>query len=206
MEQMNLFSNEITTWVDRINKVMDCLSQNEELPTGSLRLVENKSRNQLEITSYSVALTKPDYPRGVNINGKSTISLFNIQEKKKSVNKKQVKTEELVFCLPDALSDEISHLFPDVEIKKRKSEPNFSRMTIRTDNDQFDEISNHIIKKAVDRYFSVTGANAFGCCHLFVECSDAKKCLHENKLYARGCIYFHNLKDNRIFYGKNKNI
>lgn len=37
-------------------------------------------------------------------------------------------------------------------------------------------------------------------------CSDAKKCLHENKLYARNCIYGSHLAEGRIFYGKNRNV
>ena len=48
--------------------------------------------------------------------------------------------------------------------------------------------------------------HAFGCCHLYEECSDAKKCLHENQAYAKGCIYGKHLAEGRIFYGKNRNV
>ena len=33
-----------------------------------------------------------------------------------------------------------------------------------------------------------------------------KKCVHENKLYSKGCQYRRNLDAGRIFYGKNRNI
>lgn len=52
----------------------------------------------------------------------------------------------------------------------------------------------------------VSAATTFGCCSKFTACSDARKCVHENKLYSTSCIYRHHLEEGRIFYGKNKNI
>ena len=46
---------------------------------------------------------------------------------------------------------------------------------------------------------------SFGCCHLYTECSDAKKCLHPDQMYATACSYRKNLESGRIFYGENKN-
>lgn len=46
----------------------------------------------------------------------------------------------------------------------------------------------------------------FGCCSKYLECSDARKCVHENSDYAEGCAYNKNLKNGKIFYGKNRNI
>ena len=46
----------------------------------------------------------------------------------------------------------------------------------------------------------------FGCCSKYMACSDAKKCLHDDKLRAKGCMYKANLDSGRIFYGKNRNI
>lgn len=46
---------------------------------------------------------------------------------------------------------------------------------------------------------------SFGCCSKFEECSNAKKCIHENKLYSKACTYRSHLDNGRIFYGKNKN-
>lgn len=48
--------------------------------------------------------------------------------------------------------------------------------------------------------------NSFGCCHKYLECSDAKKCIHEDLEYSKGCIYRQNLEAGAIFYGKNRNI
>ena len=46
----------------------------------------------------------------------------------------------------------------------------------------------------------------YGCCHLYEKCSDAKKCLSKEKIYATVCAYKKNLDEGRIFYGRNRNI
>ena len=60
------------------------------------------------------------------------------------------------------------------------------------------------VEYALDNYTSK--ASSFGCCSMFIECSDAKRCIHENKLYSKACAYRKNLEAGRIFYGKNKTI
>lgn len=45
---------------------------------------------------------------------------------------------------------------------------------------------------------------SFGCCSLYIECSDAKQCLRDvNNSEYTGCYYRKNLEAGRIFYGKN---
>lgn len=44
----------------------------------------------------------------------------------------------------------------------------------------------------------------FGCCSRYIECSDAKACVHPNPEFAIRCWYRTNLDDGKIFYGKNK--
>lgn len=46
----------------------------------------------------------------------------------------------------------------------------------------------------------------FGCCSNYEKCSDALKCIHDNLMYAKGCMYRKNLEAGRIFYGKNRNV
>ena len=58
---------------------------------------------------------------------------------------------------------------------------------------------------------SARSLDQFGCCHLFVDCSDAKKCLYEEDpgevgAWCWGCMYHWNLLAGRIFYGKNANV
>lgn len=47
---------------------------------------------------------------------------------------------------------------------------------------------------------------SYGCCHLYQECSDAKRCVSPEKMYATVCLYRKNLESGRIFYGKNRNV
>ena len=54
--------------------------------------------------------------------------------------------------------------------------------------------------------FRQTVTYTFACCNSFVQCSDAKRCLHEDDRDYNGCHYRKNLEAGRIFYGKNKNI
>ena len=42
-------------------------------------------------------------------------------------------------------------------------------------------------------------SNSFGCCSKFKECSSTMKCLHTNKLYAKGCKYRFSLENGRNF-------
>lgn len=52
----------------------------------------------------------------------------------------------------------------------------------------------------------VIASDSFGCCGRYEACSDAKKCIHPDQLFAAACAYKKNLEQGRIFYGKNKNI
>ncbi len=51
-----------------------------------------------------------------------------------------------------------------------------------------------------------TPSDGFHCCGKYNECSDAKKCVHREDFYARGCSYRKNLEVGRIFYGQNRNV
>ena len=53
---------------------------------------------------------------------------------------------------------------------------------------------------------SELGGESFGCCHRYVECSDALKCQHPDFMTSLACSYKKNLDEGKVFYGKNKNI
>lgn len=196
-EPLSLFD---TSWMDIIKESIECIAKNEELPEGSLQLVENLSRDKEKISSYSVAVLKPDYPRGVNPNGKAKNNLINI----KSVLKKTDPVETLIVSIPDSILPMVRSHFPDLSLVKKKSDP-ITRANIAVDSNNLNEFFNFVIKLVLDNYFT-EGSDAFGCCSRYEACSDAKKCLHENKLYARNCIYGAHLAEGRIFYGKNRNV
>lgn len=63
------------------------------------------------------------------------------------------------------------------------------------------------IKKIINKIFiNLFCFESFGCCGKYVECSDAKHCIHDDKAFSTACMYRKNLESGRIFYGKNKNI
>jgi len=56
------------------------------------------------------------------------------------------------------------------------------------------------------KVLSELGEESFGCCHRYIECSDALHCLHPDYLTSLACLYKKNLDKGKVFYGKNKNI
>lgn len=197
MTQLNMFES---GWIDIVNKAIEKIAKEEELPEGSLLLVENLSRDKKKVSSYSVAVLKPDYPKGVNPNGKAKNSLINI----KNVSKKSSPMDTLVISIPDSVLTLVKAQFPEVLFVKKDSDP-ITRANIAEDDKILNEFFHYVIKSVLDKYFR-EGSDSFGCCSRYEKCSDAKKCLHENKLYARSCIYGAHLAEGRIFYGKNRNV
>lgn len=61
------------------------------------------------------------------------------------------------------------------------------------------------INYSFEGIISSISAASFGCCGLFTNCSNERKCLKENDPQYKGCLYRKNLEENRIFYGINKN-
>lgn len=53
--------------------------------------------------------------------------------------------------------------------------------------------------------FLYSGNDTFGCCSSYVQCSDAKACIKKDIMFSGRCAYRLNLKQGRIFYGKNNN-
>lgn len=197
MAQINMFE---TGWIDIINRVITEITKNEELPSGALQLIENLSRDKEKVSSYSVAVLKPDYPKGVNPNGRAKNTLLNI----KSASKKNDTADTLIVSIPDSVLPMVNSRFPNVPLVKKKSD-SLTRANIASDSDELKDFFNFLVKAVLDKYFT-EGSDAFGCCSRYEECSDAKKCLHENILYARNCIYGAHLAKGRIFYGKNRNV
>lgn len=92
-------------------------------------------------------------------------------------------------------------LFDGYEIVKKKND--ISSISLDQTNDVFCLIPT-FVSIAIDTY---KASNAvFGCCSRFEKCSDAKTCLHPDKLLSLSCQYRKNLESSRIFYGKNRNV
>jgi len=70
----------------------------------------------------------------------------------------------------------------------------------------FDENFSDLLLIITQKILGNYSNDEFGCCHRYIDCSDAKKCVHPNKLESLGCMYKRNLEKGLIFYGRNKNM
>lgn len=182
-------------WKVAIQNMLDELIIETELPEKSLYLMANYGRDGNKITSYSICIYEPDYPltQSVNKNQSRNSIALNIKEL-------DDKLEILVGSVQFGDID----IPEDAEIKNLKSDSsNVHVLFSKTSNNLIEYVSENT-KYSLANYTSK--ASRFGCCSKFNECSDAKKCIHENKLYSKACIYRGHLDAGRIFYGKNRNI
>lgn len=84
-----------------------------------------------------------------------------------------------------------------------KSDQDFFRIELRQFYDNVNDFRlSPIISQAIEDLFIFT---PFGCCEKYVNCSDEKKCMHTDPVYATACFYRRNLLAGKIFYGKNRN-
>lgn len=129
-----------------------------------------------------------------NTKGYIAIKAKSFIAAKITVRKSSVKIE---------VKSEFASLFSGLEIEDDAKEA-LSRIVLRN----VDEVFNFIPQLSIIAVETLAkfGGESFGCCGRYEECSDARQCLHPDKLYARACAYRKNLENGKIFYGKNKTI
>ena len=91
---------------------------------------------------------------------------------------------------------------PDnVEYKIMASDSGFCRLLVNSVQDvvELTDMLCDIVEAQTDAYPA-----DFGCCSRYEACSDACRCIHPDPNMAIRCIYRKNLKQGKIFYGKNK--
>lgn len=183
------------TWQERISALLDEMVKEHELPENSLYLKINyKKEDATKITSYNVAIWEPDYPPKTRVIVSKNDSAMIIYDKADTLNI-VVGLTQFGDCKKPK----------HAEIKELKSDLDAGCIRLIFDKNSLeliDFVREHVLY-TLARY--VSKASRFGCCSKFEECSDAKKCVHENKLYSKACMYRSHLDAGRIFYGKNKN-
>ncbi len=95
--------------------------------------------------------------------------------------------------------------FAEIPFYKAKSDIGFLRIDLNIFYSYINEpeILSPILRIIFMDLFSFT---PFGCCDKFERCSDERKCIHSDLIYATACQYRKNLVAGRIFYGRNRNI
>lgn len=185
------------TFESNLQDLLDEIIAEKELPKKSLHIFSNKSStgaNAGNETSKSICIYEPDYPdvkADINNPGKNFVVL-NIQ------------MDQSIELLIRNYQFEYLETPKTAIIKNIQSDTTFKHVIFEINDINIIPYIKENILYCLSNYSSK--ARTFGCCSKFIECSDAKKCLHENKLYATSCSYRKNLEAGRIFYGKNRNI
>lgn len=107
--------------------------------------------------------------------------------------------QQCVF-VPDTFQDLIPAGF---QWRKVESEKGYFRLVIDPEHpvEGYTDFLSLVAGETVSRY-----PKEWDCCSRYMECSDAKACVHPDKAFALGCGYRKILASGRIFYGANRNI
>ncbi len=201
---MSLFikENELVTfekflWL--LKNVLKNIEENKELPKGCLFIRDNFSKDK-KLTSQSICIHEPYYPApyGDDIHDSwiENVVTFSFKEMSKEGNCCELTVNENVLNKITVIGS--PKIFPPsknsylVKLRYSISDPALL------------DFMNKRVIYAIEHYQSYD--DHFGCCSRYIQCSDAKKCIHPNKLFSTACAYRRHLEKGHIFYGKNKNV
>lgn len=179
---------------EKLKTLLDTIVAEEDLPPNSLHLYSNISPKTKKEISKSVCIYEPDYPETKSYSNvlEKNFVIMNIQEKE---NRELLIRNHQFSQIP---------LSTTATIKQVPSDTTFIHVIFEENDENIFSYIQQNILYCLRHYESK--AKTFGCCSQFIQCSDAKKCVHKNKLYSMACSYRRNLDAGRIFYGKNKNV
>lgn len=112
----------------------------------------------------------------------------------------KLRGKQPYIAIPLVFSDLIPSTFPQ---KRLQSDPKYIRILIDEDHaaETYTEFLIKIAGETINRY-----PKGWSCCSRYLECSNAKTCIHPDKTFALECGYRKILNSGRIFYGENRNI
>ena len=104
------------------------------------------------------------------------------------------------ISVPDILVDLIPAGIPT---KKVTSEAKYTRVLIDELHpvESYTDLLMTLVGKSVERF-----PKEWDCCHRYLECSNAKKCVNPDRLFALGCGYKKILHSGKVYYGENRNV
>lgn len=210
-EQINIFDLEDRNWQEEISALCDRLVDLHQLPKNSLYLAKNMGREgkaadkRDTVVSYSICIYEPEYPEvlGTEKDPSRNTVIMNIK-----IVELKTKDDRFEVLVRDTSTDFVG-MIPGMKDAGPVSKTYFRKFTF--DRSQLNMLLDgwlDYIKQLVEYELRtyVSKATRFACCSHFIECSDAKKCVHTNKLYACACFYKANLDAGKVFYGKNRNV
>lgn len=127
------------------------------------------------------------------------------QDKSISIKAKSILVAKIKFSKRNSYI-EVKTKFEDefANFERVYTSNNTSRIKITRIDDVISLISQLSI--IYMKVLSELGEESFGCCHRYIQCSDALQCLHPDFITSIACLYKKNLESGKVFYGKNKNI
>ena len=183
-------------FLNRLENLFSSIILDEELPPNSIRRkINTKKESAIEKSLGSICFFEPDYcvvPNS-NLTKESETSIVNILS----------VSDGIVLRVKRSIFNELNT--PDsATIKSKNLDNDFIEVSFSLSDKNLIEYIKEIILLRY-RYYE-SKASSFGCCSRFNDCSDKKRCVHENKLYSKSCQYRKKLDAGKNFYGKNRNI
>lgn len=195
-ELVSLNLSDITGWKETLQNELSKLIEEYKLPDNSIALKGNIGKKKGDITSYSICIYEPDL-----IEDTADMTRNSIITR---ITEKDLKSSPEMVDIEPKNKNEFDILEAPFDAEVRRPLTTNPYMRISTNSNYFISYLVSSVKLAIENYTSKTAK--FACCAKYLECSDAKKCVHSNLLYSKACEYRKNLENNRIFYGTNKNV
>ena len=211
--------------LSRLETLVNDLIKTNELPDRGVIVAPNfgtAEKNKGQLISYSITANEPDYPASeedlLDKNRRHS-SFITLKAPSAKIWQGLVEIQAGAFLLkkypppPDSLKvykqknqkGDLESGFKKTEDNDQSSDEVYDdRFRIPLDSNNLIEWVRDVVQFKISNY--VTAAPSFGCCSQFEECSDAKKCIHPNRMYSTACAYRSNLEAGRIFYGRNRNV
>ncbi len=201
-DEIHIDNESSLDWKSSVGNMLRELEAEYELPHDSLWISDNISKkNPSQIISHMVSIWEPDYPYGGDVREMNKIVLTI------NISTVQSRLDDLDLCIREAQYRALEDKVPSDAIVLEQTSTDKESRTVKIRFNKHSEaltafIREHVVY-CIENYESKSAS--FGCCDKYEKCSDALKCIHVNRLYAKGCTYRKNLEQGRIFYGKNRN-
>lgn len=170
-------------WQVRLTAILPALEQELHLIEHSLSVLVNPGKDN-RISSYAVCVYEPDLVEDKRNGSRNTV-LARIRE-------------GILKSNPDIVA--VDSRNPGLKEFGEAVEDINGRFSVRMDKNSeiFVKCLENCIRYGIENY--VPKAAAFACCARYKECSEKKRCIHPNTLYAKACAYRKNLENGRVFY------
>lgn len=74
-------------------------------------------------------------------------------------------------------------------------------------NERITGLNTHLLAEVVNKEIRLLYSFLlFNCCSKYMECSNARECVHEDYFYSDSCVYRRRIESGKIFYGVNRNV